>query len=96
MELFGEGKERLCKKLDLLGVDGYLPRLGAEHKALNADDVTDVPLFEIGIAFLAHIVTLDVELDLALAVVHMHEGCLAHYAAAHHSAGTPSSAERPS
>ena len=64
-----------------------LARLGAEGRALDADDIADVPGFEAGVIFLAHVLAADVDLDLAELVLHMRKGRLAHDSAGHHAAG---------
>ncbi len=59
---------------------------GAEDFALDADDVTDIPLFESGVTLFAEVVARDVKLDFAFAVGKMCERGLAHDTAAEHSA----------
>ena len=80
-------QQRFAQQRQLRRVDGDLARLGAEHPTFDAEDVADVPLFEIGIAVLADVAAADVQLDPALAVVQVDEACLAHDPAAHHPPG---------
>ena len=68
-------------------MDGDLACLGAEDIALYADNVADIELFEVLIRFLAHKVARDICLNIALEVLNVAEGRLAHYALGHEAAG---------
>ena len=67
-------------------MNGYLASAGLEDKALDLDDIADIPLFEVGKYILADLVYLDIDLHSAVTVAHVDEVCLAHVAAAHHPA----------
>ena len=87
VELLGQGKQALGEQGQLTDADGNLAHLGAEHFALDADDITDVQLFESGIGLIAQQVALDKNLDVALLVAQMGKAGLAHDALGHHAAG---------
>ena len=87
VELLRQGPEGLREQGQLPGVDGDLARLGPEHEPLYAHDVADVPALEGGVGFLAHVVPLHVDLDVALAVQNVGEAGFAHDALTHHPAG---------
>ncbi len=61
----------------------------SENKALNADDIADIPLFEVGKGILTYIVHSDIDLDPAARIKKVDEVCLAHIAPAHHSSRDP-------
>ena len=68
VELLGQGQQALGEQRQLGDAHRNLAHLGAENLALDADDVTDVELFEGGVGFLAQQVTLDKDLDVTLLV----------------------------
>ena len=78
VELLRQGDERLGQEGDLVGLDGDLAPLGLEDLALDAHDVADVGLLELGKGLFAQLVDADVELDPALAVLKITEHGLAH------------------
>ena len=86
VELFGKGKQGFGEKLDLLCMKRDLTRFGTESVAFDTEDITDIPFFEVCVIEFADFVALDVNLDLAFAVVEVSEGSLTHDTAAHHSA----------
>lgn len=65
---------------------GNLARFGLKNKALYADDVADVRLFEVLVLVNAHIVATEITLHSAVAVHDVAETCLAHNAFGHKSA----------
>ncbi len=85
---FGQGKKRLGEKLDLMGMNGNFTFSCSENKALNANNIADIPLFlefleQIG----AHIVGADIDLDSVRRITHVDKIRLTHIAPAHNSAG---------
>ena len=87
VELLGQGQQALGEQCQLGDAHRNLAHLGAENLALDADDVTDVELFEGGVGFLAQQVALDKDLDVTLLVAQMGKAGLAHNALGHHTAG---------
>ena len=87
VELFRQGQKALAQQDILPHVDGNFPPAGAEHKALDADDVADVQLLEPLISLGTQLVDLGVDLDLALLVLDVAEGRLAHVPLGHDAAG---------
>ena len=83
VELLRQGDEGLGQKGDLVGLDGYLAPLGLKDLAVNAHDVADVGLFELGKGLLPQLVDADIELDAALSVLKIAEHSLAHAALGH-------------
>lgn len=81
-------------------MDGDLAGAGAEHEALDAYEVADVEqlLEDFVVQGLvvagAEVVAADVYLDAAAAVLQLHEGGLAHDAAAHDAPGHAHAARR--
>ena len=59
---------------------GDFSRFGLENETLDADNITDVRLFERLVLVDAHIVTAEIALHSAVAVHNVAETCLAHYA----------------
>ena len=86
MELLGQGQQALGEQRQLGDADGDLAHFGAEHFALDTDDVADVQLFEGGVRLIAQQVTLDEDLDIALLVAQVGKAGLAHDAFGHHTA----------
>ena len=86
MELLGQRPERLAQKLHPLRVYGYLAGAGLEYPAHHADNIAYVEGLELGVAFLAYVVPLDVYLYVALIVQYVGKAGLAHNALGHHSA----------
>ena len=68
-------------------MDGDLAHFGLEDKAGDPYDIADIQLFEGLVSLLPQIVPGDIALDLAIPVLHMAEGGLAHDALAHDPAG---------
>ena len=81
-----EQRELLCVNRDLAG-------LCLEHEAADADNVADVKQFledrgvHIFVLTRADVVTGDIDLDTAFAVLKLHEAGFAHDTAAHHTSG---------
>ena len=46
-------------------MNGDFLGLGLKNKALNSDNIADIPLFESGLNILAYIVTLNIKLNSA-------------------------------
>ena len=57
-----------------------------ENSACNADDISDIQLFEFLIGLLADAVPCNIGLDISLQILDITEGCLAHHAFGHHTA----------
>ena len=57
-----------------------------ENKALDLNDIADIPFLEFGELFFSDFVNADIDLHSARAVTDINEVCLAHITAAHHSA----------
>ena len=76
----------LGQQHDLGRADGCLTGFRDKNLALDADDIADIELLEVGIRLFADHVARDVYLDIALKILHMAEGRLAHDALGHHSA----------
>ena len=83
VELLRQGNEGLGQESDLVGLYGDLAALGLEHLALNAHDIADIDLFELGEGLLAQLVDADIELDASLAVLKIAEHGFAHPALGH-------------
>ena len=64
-----------------------LTGLGRENESLHADDIADIQLFERVIGFFSQVISGGVDLDLAVSVLDIAEGCLAHLAFEHHTSG---------
>ena len=85
--------EALREERQLLGVDGDLAGLCLEDETAYADDVANVEqlledhVVKVLVVLGADVVTGDVDLYAALAVLQLHEARLAHDAAAHHASG---------
>ena len=86
MELLRQRPEGLAQKLHLLRVYGYLAGAGLEYPAHHADYIAYVEGLELGVAFLAYVVPLDVYLYVALIVQYVGKAGLAHNALGHHPA----------
>ena len=85
--LFGQRLQRLGEHFKMRQMDAHFARLGQKDGAARADDVADVVvLFIGGIHVLAHVLTGDIELDVAVPIADVREGRLAHDAAAHQPA----------
>ena len=78
MELLRKGTKGFAEHLDAAAMDGDFARLGGEDLASDADDIADIVGLEISIALLAHVVTADVDLDIALCITDGSKACLAH------------------
>ena len=87
VELFGQGAQRLRKHLYLLCVDAYLAHSGAKNKALNTDNITDIPFLEVGVNIFSNVVYTDVALNSSFSVCNRNKACLAHYTEAHNTSG---------
>ncbi len=87
MELVRQGKKGFGKKRDASGVDGDFAPASAEHIARDGGDVADVPVCQVPVDVLAHLVDLQVNLNAAGAVVKVQKAGLAHVAPAHDAAG---------
>ena len=87
VELFRQGQQALGKEFGCGSVDGDLAGLGLEDLTGDFEDVADVPRLLEGLVVVdAEVVTGDVDLDVALAVLDLGEGGLAHDAAGDHAA----------
>ena len=87
VELFRQGQQALGKEFGCGSVDGDLAGLGLEDLTGDFEDVADVPrLFEGLVVVDAEVVTGDVDLDVALAVLDLGERRLAHDATGDHAA----------
>ncbi len=86
VELFRQRKKRFCKHFDGFRVNGNFASFGAEHEALNADNVADVEFFEFGESIFPEVVDFDIDLHFAVTVMQVAEERLAHITATHHSA----------
>ena len=64
-----------------------LTGLGLEYEALYADDVADVQFLKSVVGFLTQVISGGIDLDRAVSVLDVSEGCLAHLALEHHTAG---------
>ena len=85
---FRQGAQGFGEQFNVVGVDGEFAGLGAEQFAARADDVADVPGFEVGVAAFRQFVAAEIELDArAAAVLNGGEARLAHDALAHHAPG---------
>jgi hypothetical protein len=62
--LVGQRPQRLHEQADALGLDRQLTGAGPEQRALDAEDVADVPTLERLVDRLAHALALQVDLDL--------------------------------
>ena len=87
VELLRQGAQGLAQQGNIAGTDGHFAPLGAEHLAVDADDVADVVLLEAVIVVRVHLVLAGVELDAAGFILQVAEGHLAHAALAHQTAG---------
>ena len=87
VELFGQGAQALGQQGQLGGTDTQLAGLGAEHLALDTDDIAHVQLLEGGVSLLAQLVAADIQLDIALVIAQVGKACLAHHTLGHHTAG---------
>ena len=83
MPLFGQRQQRFRQQLDAFGVHRYLSGLGAEYKALDSDDIADIPLLKIRVDFLSHIVPTNVGLHLSGDVLYVAEARFSHDPATH-------------
>ena len=86
VELLRQRPEGLAQKLHLLRVYGYLAGAGLENPAHHADNIPYVEGLELGVAFLAYVVPLDVYLYVALIVQYVGKAGLTHNALGHHPA----------
>ena len=86
VELVGQRAQAFCQQADRRGVDRQLALAGAEHVALDGDDVAQVPVLEGFVDILAHVLG-DVGLDAAGGILHGGEAGLAHHPFQHHAAG---------
>ena len=87
VEFFRQRQQRLGKQPNMGGMHRDLALLGAEHRPLDAQDITDIPLFEIGVVLFADVVPADIYLQAAGGILQIQKAGLAHHAAAHHAAG---------
>ena len=87
VELLRQRAQALGQQGDLLCAGTQLAGLGAEHLALDADDVAHIQLLECGVSLIAQLIAADVELDVALIVAQVGKACLAHDALGHQTAG---------
>ena len=87
VELLRQRVQALREQRDLPGVHGHLAQARAEHRAADADHVSEVEVLEARVGVLADVVRPDVDLYLAVAVEEMREARLAHHAARHHAPG---------
>ena len=62
----------------------YLAGLCTKHKALNADQISDIKFLKICIGFLTDAVTRHIALNRPLNILNMTERCLSHHAFGHH------------
>ena len=85
--LLGEDLQALGEQRYLFCMDGDFTGFGFENIALNADDIADIQLFEIGIVFLADNITCHIALHDPLEILQAAEGGLAHDVFCHHAAG---------
>ncbi len=69
-----------------MGLHGDLAPLGLEHLALDAHDVADVGLLELGEGLLPQLIHADIQLDAALHVLEVAEHGLTHPPLAHNAA----------
>ncbi len=83
----GQGLQGLHQQTQPLHAHRQLAGLGAEQHALRAEDVTDIPAFEIVVRLLAERLALHEYLDLPGGVLELDEARLAHDASQHHPAG---------
>ena len=67
-------------------MNGDLAHLGAENRALDTNDIAEVPLLEFSVGVLANVVLSYIYLHSVGAVAQVDEACLAHDTACHHSA----------
>ena len=81
---YRKGPQGFGEQHDAGRVDGNFPHLGAEDRALNPHDVSDIPLFECCVCVLPHVVPPDINLHPVAAVPQIEETRLAHNPAAHH------------
>lgn len=79
--LVGKRKQRFGKQAYFPGMNRNFPLACAEDKALNPDDITDIPGVERRISLLAHIVDPDIDLHPAARVPQVDETGLAHVGA---------------
>ena len=83
----------LTQQFQRLGVNRDLTRLCLEDETFDADEVTDVEEFlkdlvvHVLVLVGADVVTGDIHLDSALAILQLHKAGLAHDTAAHHTSG---------
>ena len=87
MEFVGHGAQALGEHADGRGVNRQLACAGFEQIAFGCNDVAQVPVFEIGIGFFAHIIARDVHLKAPCGVLQGGETGLAHDALEHHASG---------
>ena len=87
VELVRQRAQALGQQPHRGGLDRQLARLGAEQRALAAEDVAQVPVLEGGQHVGADVVQGHVELDAAGRVLQGREAGLAHHALEHHAAG---------
>ena len=86
VEFFRQRQQRLGQQDSFGGTDGDFAMLGAEHLALDADDIADVPFFKLIVGLFTDNVLLDVDLNPAGSVGDIEEGGFAHRAFAHNAA----------
>ena len=83
--------ERFGQHGELVHVNRFFSRSGAEYGAFYPDEVADVEqLLEYGVVYqfsFGQVVPRDVQLDAAFGVEQFGKRSLAHYAAAHHTSG---------
>ena len=84
----GSGRSDLVSRRMLSDLDRQLAGFGAEHHALGADQVADVPFLETFVVnALGQVVALQEQLDAAGHVLQLGETGLAHDALRHHATG---------
>src|SRR3569623_183048 len=85
MPFVGQRPQRLGEQAQRVDLHRQLAGLGAEQHAFGADDVADVPAFELFVATFGQGIALDEQLDAARHVEQLREAGLAHEALRHHA-----------
>src|SRR5699024_3385459 len=75
VEFFRQRQQRLGQQDSLGSADRDFTVFGAEHLALDANDITDVPFFKLIVGIFANDVTFDVDLDSSRSICNIKEGC---------------------
>src|SRR5713226_4233534 len=87
VELLRQRANRLCKQPDAARIYRQLALIGPEDRALDSDNVTEIPMLECLMLFFARGVVRDINLHATRDVLHGGERNLAHYALQHHAPG---------